>query len=115
MAAIEEDGLLRNIRKSSSISFCNIGEILVIFVAMLFGWPIPLRPVQLLLMNLVTDGAPALALGMEKGEPDIMKRPPRPTDDPVINKDIRPTMFVQSVVMAFAVLTAFYWHAYPSR
>ena len=110
IAAIEEGRIIyANIRKFVFyLLSCNIGEILVIFVAMLFGWPLPLRPVQLLLMNLVTDGAPALALGMEKGEPDIMKRPPRPPSEPVVNKDIRMTMFTQAVVMAFAVLASFY-------
>jgi hypothetical protein len=67
---------------------CNIGEILIIFFSMLFGMPNPLLPVQLLWLNLVTDGALALALGLEKGEPDIMQRPPRPTREPVVNKEM---------------------------
>jgi len=110
VAAIEEGRIIySNIRKFIFyLISCNIGEILIIFLAMLFGWPIPLRPVQLLMMNLVTDGAPALALGMEKGDPDIMKRPPRPTKEPVINKEMQVSMLVQSVVMAIGVLAAFY-------
>ncbi len=110
IAAIEEGRIIySNIRKFIFyLISCNIGEILIIFLAMLFGWPIPLRPVQLLMMNLVTDGAPALALGMEKGDPDIMKRPPRPTKEPVINKEMQLSMIIQSVVMAIGVLAAFY-------
>ncbi|RPI71444.1 MAG: ATPase, partial [Desulfobacteraceae bacterium] len=64
-------------------------------------------PVQLLMLNLVSDGAPALALGLEKGEPNIMKRPPRPTDEPVINRTMQIGTVVQAVVMTAAVLTVF--------
>ncbi len=80
ISAVEEGRIIySNIRKFVFfLVACNIGEILIIFLSMLTGLPMPLRPIQLLLLNLVTDGAPALALGLEKGEPDIMKRPPRP-------------------------------------
>jgi Ca2+-transporting ATPase len=56
---------------------CNVGEIFAIFVPILLSWGSPLRPVQILLVNLVTDGAPALSLGAGPAEPDIMKRRPR--------------------------------------
>ncbi len=78
---------------------CNIGEILIIFVCMLAGLPIPLRPIQLLWLNLVTDGAPALALGLEKGDPDIMQRPPRPAKESIINREMFGGVAVQAVVM----------------
>ena len=74
---------------------------------MLAGLPIPLRPIQLLWLNLVTDGAPALALGLEKGDPDIMKRPSRPTKEPVINQDMLIGVVVQAIFMTGAVLAAF--------
>ena len=79
VAAVEQGRIIySNIRKFVYFLLsCNVGEILIVFGAMLFGMPIPLRPVQLLWLNLVTDGAPALALGLEKGDPDIMKQPPR--------------------------------------
>ena len=86
---------------------CNIGEILIIFVAMLFGLPMPLKPVQLLILNLVTDGAPALALGLEKGEPDLMDQPPRSTKEPVINGEMAFSAVVQAVVMTALVLGVF--------
>ena len=70
--------------------------------------PIPLRPVQLLWLNLVSDGAPALALGLEKGDPDIMKHPPRPPQEPVINRDMAIGIGVVAVVDAIAILGAFY-------
>lgn len=87
---------------------CNVGEILIVFGAMLVGLPIPLRPVQLLWLNLVTDGAPALALGLEKGDPDIMKQPPRSPKEPVINRDMAVGVGVVGVVDALAILTVFY-------
>ena len=58
-------------------------------------------------LNLVTDGAPALALGLEKGDPDIMQRPPRPAKEPVINRDMLVGIIVISLVDTFAVLAAF--------
>jgi Ca2+-transporting ATPase len=62
----------------------NAGEVLLLFVASLLGWPLPLTAIQILWINLVTDGLPALALGMEPPEPDVMRRPPRPAGKPVI-------------------------------
>ena len=86
---------------------CNVGEILVIFLAMLARLPVPLKPIQLLWLNLVTDGAPALALGLEKGEPGIMRRPPRPVVEPVINREMQWGIVIQSVAITAAVLAAF--------
>jgi nucleotide-binding universal stress UspA family protein len=85
-----------------------VGEILIIFGAMLVGMPIPLRPVHLLWLNLVSDGAPALALGMEKGDPDTMKQPPRPPKEPVINRDMAIGIGVIALVDAIAILSVFY-------
>ena len=119
VSAVEEGRIIySNIRKFVFFLIsCNIGEILIIFIAMLAGWPMPLRPVQLLLLNLVTDGAPALALGMEKGDPDIMKRPPRPTKEPVINWEMQIGTLVQAVVMTAGVLMSYYWamNRYPNN
>jgi P-type Ca2+ transporter type 2C len=119
VSAIEEGRVIyANIRKFVYyLISCNIGEILIIFIAMLAGLPMPLKPVQLLMLNLVTDGAPALALGMEKGDPDIMGRPPRPTKEPVINWEMQIGTVVQAVVMTAAVLLAYYWalQIYPQQ
>ncbi len=62
----------------------NAGELLFVFGAALSGWPLPLLPVQLLWMNLITDGLPALTLGMEPPGPNIMERPPRPPHEPIL-------------------------------
>ena len=109
VSAIEEGRIIySNIRKFVLyLVTCNIGEILIIFLSMLTGLPIPLRPIQLLWLNLVTDGAPALALGLEKGDPDIMKRPPRPTEEPVINRDMLLGVVLVPLADTAAVLGAF--------
>ena len=119
VAAIEQGRIIySNIRKFVYFLLaCNVGEILIIFGSMLFGLPIPLRPVQLLWLNLVSDGAPALALGLEKGDPDIMKHPPRPPKEPVINRDMAIGIGVVGVVDAIAILLAFYFglQRYPGH
>jgi Ca2+-transporting ATPase len=109
VAAIEQGRIIySNIRKFVYFLLaCNVGEILIIFGAMLFGMPIPLRPVHLLWLNLVSDGAPALALGMEKGDKDIMKQAPRPPKEPVINRDMALGIGVIALVDALAILTVF--------
>ncbi len=110
VAAIEQGRIIySNIRKFVYFLLaCNVGEILIIFGAMVIGLPIPLKPVQLLWLNLVSDGAPALALGLEKGDPDIMAQPPRSPAEPVINRDMAVGIGVVGVVDALAILTVFY-------
>ena len=110
VAAIEQGRIIyANIRKFVYFLLaCNVGEILIVFGAMLMGFPIPLKPIQLLWLNLVSDGAPALALGMEKGEPDTMIRPPRPPKEPVINRDMAIGITAVSVVDTIAILLVFY-------
>jgi Ca2+-transporting ATPase len=63
--------------------------------------------IQLLWLNLLTDGAPALALAMEKADPDIMSRPPRPKNEPIVNKSMRSGIIIQTFAQTGAVLTAF--------
>jgi P-type Ca2+ transporter type 2C len=110
VAAIEQGRIIySNIRKFVYFLLaCNVGEILIVFGAMLFGLPIPLRPVQLLWLNLVSDGAPALALGLEKGDPDIMKQPPRSPKEHVINRDMAIGIGVIAAVDAAAILGVFF-------
>jgi Ca2+-transporting ATPase len=110
VAAIEQGRIIySNIRKFVYFLLaCNVGEILIVFGAMLFGLPIPLRPVQLLWLNLVSDGAPALALGLEKGDADIMKQPARSPKEHVINRDMAIGIGVIAVVDALAILGVFF-------
>jgi P-type Ca2+ transporter type 2C len=85
----------------------NIGEVLAMFVATLIGWPLPLLPIQILWINLVTDSLPALALGVEKAEPGIMDRPPRPADEPILPRRLLALMFFQGTIVAISTLAAF--------
>jgi Ca2+-transporting ATPase len=85
----------------------NVAEIMVILLATLAGLPSPLTVIQLLWLNLITDGAPALALAMEKGDPDIMRRKPRPKNEPIINSSMRTGIIIQTITQTGAVLTAF--------
>jgi len=109
VTAIEEGRVIfANIKKFIFFLLsCNASEVLVIFLAMLMGWPIPLLPIQLLWINLVTDAFPALALGIEKKEPNIMETPPRAPDEPLLSKNMITMIAVQSIVMAVTVLAAF--------
>jgi Ca2+-transporting ATPase len=86
VAAVEEGRVVYdNIRKFVRFLLTsNAGEILVLFFAIVFGWPLPLLPAQILWINLVTDGLPALALGYEPAEPDVMRRRPIRRDDSLL-------------------------------
>lgn len=83
---------------------CNIGEILVVLVSILMNLPVPLLPIQLLWLNLVTDSFPALALGVEPGEADIMEQPPRDPNEPIITKSMRIGIIGQSIAICIAVI-----------
>ncbi len=110
VSAIEQGRIIySNIRKFVYyLLSCNIAEIMTIFLATLLGYLPPLTPIQLLWLNLLTDGAPALALGLEKGDPDIMEQPPRPPKEPIINRPMVQGVTVQTVAITSVVLVAFF-------
>jgi Ca2+-transporting ATPase len=116
VAAVEQGRVIYdNIRKFVFFLLSsNVAEIMIIFLATLAGLPTPLTAIQLLWLNLLTDGAPALALAMEKGDPDIMRRKPRPAHEPIINKSMGLGIVVQTITQTGATLTAFclglLWH-----
>jgi P-type Ca2+ transporter type 2C len=110
ISAVEQGRIIfSNIRKFVYFLLsCNLGEIGAIFLGTLLGWPVPLTAIQLLWMNLVTDGAPALALGLEKGEPGIMDRPARPAREPIISRSMALGLALQSVAITAVTLAAFW-------
>ena len=81
---------------------------MVIFLATIFGLPSPLTALQLLWLNLLTDGAPALALAAEKGDPDIMDQPPRPPQESIINRHMRIGIVVQTIAITAVTLIAYF-------
>jgi len=118
VSAVEQGRIIySNIRKFVYyLISCNVAEIMVIFLATLAGSPPPLTAIQLLWLNLLTDGAPALALGLEKGDPDIMEQPPRPVREPIINRLMVLGILVQTIAITAVVLAAYYagWAWNPS-
>jgi Ca2+-transporting ATPase len=116
VSAVEQGRIIyANIRKFVFFLLSsNVAEIMIIFLATLAGLPSPLTAIQLLWLNLVTDGAPALALALEKGDPDVMDYPPRPKSEPIVHGPMRLGIVIQTIAQTSAVLGAFavglYWH-----
>ena len=110
VAAVEEGrGIYDNIRKFIHyLLSCNVGEIMVMFIASILRLPVPLLPIQILWVNLVTDGLPALALGVDPTDKKIMKRPPRLKHESVLTMTMGRLIFLQGAFIAFCSLLAFY-------
>jgi len=110
VSAVEQGRIIySNIRKFVYyLLSCNVAEILVIFLGTLIAKNSPLTAIQLLWLNLVTDGAPALALATEKGDPDIMDRKPRPKDEPIINRFMQMGILIQTIAITGVTLTAYF-------
>ncbi|WFA08299.1 cation-translocating P-type ATPase [Tissierella sp. Yu-01] len=111
VSAVEEGRIIfSNIKKFVFFLLsCNIGEIILVFVSILLGWEVPLLPIQLLWLNLVTDSFPALALGVEKGEPDIMQQKPRDPNESILDRKMFINILFQSIAVAGGALLAYYW------
>ena len=107
--AVEEGRVIfSNIKKFVSFLLsCNIAEVLIVFLSILFGLPSPLTPIQLLWLNLVTDAFPALALGVEPAEADIMERPPRDPKDSILAGETGKNVILQSIAITISVLIAY--------
>jgi Ca2+-transporting ATPase len=110
VSAVEEGRTIyANIRKSIHyLLSCNTGEIVAIFTAILLGMGSPLTPIQILWMNLVTDGLPALALGMEPPEKNVMMRPPRSSKDTVFAGGVGIAILYQGLIIGLLSFAA-YW------
>jgi Ca2+-transporting ATPase len=102
VAAVEEGrGIYDNIRKTLQYLLAgNTGELLLMTVCVVVGLPMPLLPIHLLWINLVTDGLPALCLATDPIDPDVMKRHPRPRSERITNRSFLRTMFLTGFLTA---------------
>jgi Ca2+-transporting ATPase len=109
IAAIEEGRVIyNNIRKFIRYMLaCNIGEVLTMFIGMLAGLPIPLLPIQILWVNLVTDGLPAVALGFDPPERDVMRRPPREPGESIFSNGLAGIILFRGVLIGLTTLAVF--------
>lgn len=109
VAAVEEGrNIYSNIRKFIRyLLSCNVGEVLTMFLASLFGLPIPLMPAQILIVNLATDGLPAIALGLEPGDPDIMRKPPRSPNESIFSHGLSRVIATRGILIALSTLASF--------
>lgn len=109
VAAIEEGrGIYDNIRKFIRyLLSCNVGEVLTMFFATLFGLPLPLLPIQILWVNLVTDGLPAMALGVDPAEPDIMHRRPRHPKESIFARGLGRRIAIRGSLICLGTLLVF--------
>ena len=114
-AAVEEGRVIYdNIRKFIFYLFsCNLAEVLVLFAAGLAGLPLPLLPLQILWLNLVTDTFPALALALEPGEPGVMARPPRDPAGGILSRRFARAIGFYAVLITGVTFAAFLWGLRP--
>ncbi|HLO02560.1 MAG TPA: cation-translocating P-type ATPase [Symbiobacteriaceae bacterium] len=111
VAAVEEGrGIYDNIRKFIRyLLACNTGEVLTMFLAALMKLPLPLLPIQILFVNLVTDGLPAMALGVDPPEPDVMQRAPRRPDEGVFARRLGFKIVARGFLIGLGTLLSFLW------
>ena len=108
-AAVEEGRIIfDNIRKFVFYLFsCNVAEVLVLLGAALAGLPMPLLPLQILWLNMVTDTFPALALALEPGDADVMQRPPRDPREALLSRQFLATVALYGAMITAVTLAAF--------
>lgn len=113
-AAVEEGrGIFDNIRKTVHFLLsCNVSEVLVMLFATLLGLPLPLLPIQILWMNLVTDGFPALALAVDPKAPDLMKRRPRKPEARLLERNRLLAIGLEGLMLSAVALGAFTYSLY---
>jgi len=114
VAAVEEGrGIYDNIAKTLAYLLGgNAGELTVMLIAALIGWPLPLLPIQLLWINLVTDGLPALALATDPIDPGVLTRPPRRPEAQLIDWDFFKRIVLVGCLTAGVALSAFAYEWY---
>jgi P-type Ca2+ transporter type 2C len=109
VAAVEEGrGIYDNIAKTLGYLLAgNAGELAVMLIAVLVGWPLPLLPIQLLWINLVTDGLPALALATDPIDPEVLSRPPRKPSAELIDRAFLSRLAITGFLTAACTLSVF--------
>ena len=107
--AVEEGrGIYNNIQEFVHyLLSCNISEVALVLFAAVVGWPVPLLPIQILWINLITDGLPALALAMEEPDRDVMRRKPRPASEPFFTTQRASQILIHGFVMAMVNIGGF--------
>jgi Ca2+-transporting ATPase len=114
-AVREGRAIYDNIRKFIRyLLSCNVGEVLVMFLAAFLGLPLPLLPIQILFVNLVTDGLPALALGVDPPDPDVMRRPPRPPGESIFARGLGIRIAWRGTLIGVLTLLTFLWGLGPA-
>ncbi|PYI54645.1 calcium-translocating P-type ATPase, SERCA-type [Paenibacillus flagellatus] len=110
VSAIEEGrGIYENIRKFIRYLLAsNVGEIMTMFLAMMMGLPLPLVPIQILWVNLVTDGLPAMALGVDQAEKDLMQQKPRPAKENIFARRLGWKIVSRGLLIGLCTLAAFW-------
>jgi len=110
VAAIEEGrGIYENIRKFIRYLLAsNVGEIMTMFIAMMAGLPLPLVPIQILWVNLVTDGLPAMALGVDQAEKDLMQHRPRSSKENIFARRLGWKIISRGILIGVCTLGAFW-------
>ncbi|EYE88387.1 hypothetical protein Q428_08285 [Fervidicella metallireducens AeB] len=109
VAAVKEGRIIYdNIRKFIRyLLSCNIGEVLTMFLASLFNLGVPLLPIQILFVNLATDGLPAMALSLEKGEDDVMNRKPRKKNESIFADGLWNKIILRGVLIGLCTVVSY--------
>lgn len=121
VGAVEQGRVLVNniLRFIHYLFSCNFAELLVVFIAMMLGWPLPLGVLEILWLNMLTDVLPAMALALEASEPEVMQRPPRPPSAPLLSRNLSVLIVAQGIMLAVCTLTAFrvggYWYGFAGE
>lgn len=114
VTAIEQGrNIYNNIKKSVIFLItCNLGEVITIFVTLLLGWSAPLLATQLLWINLITDSLPAIALGMDPGNHDVMKEKPRPAKESFFANGASRHVLLGGFLIGALTITAYFYGYY---
>ena len=109
--AIEEGrNIYNNIKKAVIFLLsCNLGEVVAIFLSILFSWPVPLLPTQILWVNLITDSLPAIALGVDPGDKDVMKKRPRDPEESFFAGGAGLRAIIGGFLIGILTLAVFYY------